>query len=70
MTLTLAETAPPAVSAGHMGHADSVVAAVVTLASVVGGAHGSAANESVPVASLGSRKETAPGTGYTVSCEW
>ena len=63
MTLTLAAIAPPAASAGHLGHGDSVVAAVVTIASVVGVAHGSVAQVSVPKASLGRRKETVPGEG-------
>ena len=69
MTLTLAATALLAASAGHVGHGDRVVAAVVTVASVVGVAHGSAANESVPVASMGSKKETAPGAWHVVSGE-
>ena len=63
MTLTLAAIAPPADSAGHVGHGERVVAAVVTVASVVGVAHGSVAQVSVPKASLGRRKETVPGEG-------
>ena len=69
MTLTLAATALLAASAGHVGHGDRVVAAVVTVASVAEVAHGSAANESVPVASMGSKKETAPGAWHVVSGE-
>ena len=40
-----------------------MLTAVLTVASVVGVAHGSAATESVAVASLGSMKETAPVCG-------
>ena len=40
-----------------------LLTAVLTVASVVGVAHGSAATESVAVASLGSMKETAPVCG-------
>ena len=40
-----------------------MLAAVLTVASVVGEALGSAATESVAVASLGSMKETAPVCG-------
>ena len=62
MTFSMAAAAPLAASSGHVGHGESVLAAV-TVASVVGVAHGSAATESVAVASLGSMKETAPVCG-------
>ena len=63
MTFSLAAAAPLAASSGHVGHGESVLTAVLTVASVVGVAHGSTATESVAVASLGSMKETAPVCG-------
>ena len=65
----MAATALLAASAGHEGHGDRVVVAVVTVASVAGVDHGSAASESVPLASMGSKKETAPGAWRVESGE-
>ena len=62
-TLTLAAIAPLAASVGHVDHGDRVVTELVTSATEVGLVQGSDAQESVPTASLGSRKETAPGEG-------